>query len=277
MNMTFRNLLLRYSAALILFFAPLSALAIDTVSFDLDETLISSGNMTDGDLKKAKALGFKIQKTKSGEYEYIVRPGAQEVLEHAKKLGFKVIVITANCDVYARDIIASSGLGTYVDAIYTDEDLRRDYNTDYDTYPYHRNRVYKPARTFVKKAGRTVERYTVGTFNGFVKRSFLYITGNNNIRPYIPAPNTAKYPPIYGSRFHVDDTLRHVDQPMDFIGVHVLDFDGTKNIKYSAEGRASWTYDVMEKLDYLKKYGWVDLYRREYHSDPVQSEVIPIR
>ncbi len=266
----------RFLLALSLFFAPLAALAIETVSFDLDETLISSGNMTDGDLKKAKALGFKIQKTKSGDYEYIVRPGAEEVLEHAKRLGFKIIVITANCDVYARDIVSSSGLGRYIDAIYSDEDLRRDYNTDYNTYPYHRNRTYKPARTFVKKAERSLERYTIGTFNGFIKRGFLYIAGNNNIRPYIPAPNTAKYPPIYGSRFHVDDTLRHVDQPMDFIGVQVLEFDGTKAIKYSAEGKPSWTYDVIEKLDYLKKYGWVDLYRRQYHSDPVQSVVVPI-
>ncbi len=244
------------------------------ISFENTEIAFNGKSLSD--LKKAKTLGYKIQKTKSGEFEYIVRPGAEEVLDHAKELGFKVIVITANSDTYARDIIASSGLGRYVDAIYTDEDLRRDYNTDYTTYPYHRNRTYKPARTFIKKAERSFERYTIGTFNGFIKRSFLYIAGNNNIRPYIPAANTAKYPPIYGSRFHVDDTLKHVDQPMDFIGVHVLEFDGTKAIKYSAEGKPSLTYDLIEKLDYLKKYGWVDLYRREYHSDPVQSVVVPI-
>jgi protein tyrosine phosphatase (PTP) superfamily phosphohydrolase (DUF442 family) len=271
--MTFSNSLLRFSLALALFFAPLSALAIDTVSFDLDETLISSGNMTDGDLKKAKELGFKILKTKSGDYEYIVRPGAAEVLAHAKELGFRVVVITCNFDDYARDIISSSDLHSYVDAIYSADDLRNDYNTDYETYPYHRNRVYKPARSTIKKLERGTERLTLGVFEGVVKRSFLYIVGNHNIRPYYPSANFSKYPPIYGSRFHVDDTERHVDQPMDFVGVHVSEFDGTKQIRYSAEGKPSWTYDVMEKLEYLKKYGWVDLYRREYHSDPVISEV----
>lgn len=275
--MSLHNFLLRFSLALTVFFSPLAALAIDTVSFDLDETLVSSSNMTDGDLDKAKALGYKIQKTKSGEYEYIVRPGAEEVLSHAKKLGFRVIVITSNFDNYARDIISSSNLNQYVDAIYTAEDLRRDYNSDFTTYPYHRNRVYKPARTFVKKTERSLERYTIGTFNGFVKRGFLYVIGNNNIRPYIPAANTAKYPPIYGARLLVDDTLRNIDQPLDFVGIQVPDFDGTKPLRYSAEAKPSWTYDVIEKLDYLKKYGWVDLYRRQYHSDPVQSEVVPVK
>jgi|GEM_PF-3465494 len=265
--------LLRLSFAFALFFAPLAALAVDTVSFDLDETLISSGNMTDGDLKKAKQLGFNIKKSRTGDFEYIVRPGADEVLKHAKELGFRVIVITANYDDYARDVIGSSELAPYIDAIYTAEDLSRDYNTDYTSYPYHRNRVYNPARSPLKKFERGVRRLTIGTFDGFVKRGFLYVTGNGNIRPYIPMANTAKYPPIYGSRFHVDDTERHVDQPMDFVGIRVPEFDGTKSIRYSADGQPSWTYDLIEKLDYLKKYGWVDLYRREYHADPVISEV----
>ena len=268
--------LTRFSLALLLFITPLAVFAIETVSFDLDETLISSSNMTRGDLKRAKELGYKISKTKSGDYQYIVRPGADEVLAYAKELGFKVIVITANYESYARDIVYSSGLNKYIDAIYSAEDLRRDYNTDFERYPYHRNRTYKPARSTVKKIGRGAERLTKGVYDGVLKRSFLYITGNTNIRPYIPSANAAKYPPIYGSRFHIDDTLRHVDQPLDFVGVHVQEFDGTKALRYSPEGKPSWTYDLMEKLDYLKKYGWVDLYRREYHSDPVQSEVLPV-
>ncbi len=266
--------MIRFFLVLSFVFSSLVVFAQDTVSFDLDETLISSANMTRGDLRKAQSLGYKIYKTKSGEYSYVVRPGAEELLAYAKDLGFRVIIITANLESYAKDILNSSGLSKYIDAVYTAEDLEEDYNEDFDKYPYHRNRTYKPAKTFVKKTARTLKQYTVGLYNPVLKRSFLYITGSTNIRPYIPSLNSAKYPPIYGSRFHVDDTLRHVDQPLDYVGVHVPDFDGTKVSKYNSE--PVWIQDIKEKLDYLKKYGWEDLFRREYHRDPLESVVEPI-
>lgn len=264
--------MLKKIALLIVLALSFSPVAAEIISFDLDETLISSANMTRWDINKAKKLGYNVGKSKDG-FKYVVRPGAEEILKYANDLGFEVMILTHNFGDYARDILASSGLDKYVTKVKSIEDLKLDYNEDFDTYPYHRNRTYKASKTTVQKTAGFFKRYTVGLYKGTLKRSALFLTGNTNIRPYLPAANTKKYPPIYGSRLHIDNSTYNVDAPLDFVGILVPDFDGTDLEPLEADGTASWIVPLKSILDYMKKYSWQDLYRREYHKDPIESKV----
>jgi hypothetical protein len=243
-----------------------SALEQLTVSFDLDETLISSANLTNKDLQKVKLLGYDIGTSNKEGVAYIVRPDAEKVLKHAKELGFKVIVITYGHRDYANDILESSGLIKYVDLVKSLEDIKKPYNIDYKTYPYHRNKTY-PQHDFWQLC-------TGDLYKSLLVRSWQRLNGNKNIHAYIPSANINKYPPIYGSRLHIDNTLSHVDNPEDFVGIKVSNFFATELEPQDADGNYIWSKQVIEALDFLKAKGWVELYRKYYGKDPIIDEVL---
>lgn len=237
----------------------------EIVSFDLDETLIASNKLHDSDFKKVINSGYELLSSKKG-LKFVIRPDAERVLEHAQSLDFKIIVITHNIRKYAEDILNSSGLFRYIDEIISNEDLKKSYNRDFQTYPYHRNRTY-PQQSFLRT-------WTVGFYKSFIAKGFLNLIGNKNIHPFLPSRNINKYPPIYGSRFHVDNAIYNVENPLDFVGVKVTDFLGTSPEPKDANGNYIWSKQVMEQLDFLKQHGWVELYRRNYGKDPI-NEIIP--
>jgi len=209
---------------------------------------------------------YKLHKSRKGR-DYIIRPDAQRVLKHAKDNGFRVIIITCNLKKYADDILESSGLIKYIDGIKSNEDLRKAYNKDFDTYPRHRNKLIKQKRF--------LNRWTKGFYNASVKRSFLRMLGNKNIKPYLPKKYIEKYPPLYGSRFHVDNLYKHVKAPLDYVGLNVSPFYGTDLELSDESGEYLWSETVIQELDSLKQYGWERLYFEKYLKQPV-IDYVPV-
>lgn len=232
-----------------------SVLAVDrVVSFDLDETLISSNQLKKNDLKLAEGLGCKLDKTPRGQI-YIVRPGAFELLDYCKSRNVSLILISANNRAYVSDILESSGLFKYFDKVITQEDLRSSANRDYQKYPNHRNLTY-PQHS-------ALYNHSIGFWKSYIGIGFQRLLGNSNLHPFIAHTQTAKYPPQYGSRIHVDNSWVHVDKPVDFVGIKVDDFLGLK------EENSDWIKPVKKQIDIYLKHGWQYLYLETYKKNPV--------
>lgn len=242
-------------------FLPVSA---KRVSFDLDETLISSANLTNKDIKKAKELGYEVKESEEGRL-YIIRPGAEELLKYADDQDLEIYVITLNLYEYADDILYSSGLFKYVDELIANDDLLEPYNRDFEKYPRHRNNLLKQ-KNFM-------QRWTTGFYGAYIKRGWLNITGNKNIQPYVPKKYLEKYPPIYGSRLHIDNSSRHVNEPIDYIGIKVRPFYGLQEAPKDDEGNYIWVKDIKEVLDSFNEDGWEKLYEDTYSQKPNSEEV----
>jgi hypothetical protein len=234
------------------------------LSFDFDETLAQSNHLTKKNLILVKEQGYKVQTTKKGQ-DYIIRPGAEELLKFAQGQGFELIIFTHNYRDYAVDILNDSGLSKYFTKVKAHEDVVKNYNHDYRTYPYHRNITYPQNSLF--------KTYTIDLYNGFFKNLFLDLIGNKNIVPYIPCTNCAKYPPLYGSRVHIDNAFYHVDKPVDFVGIKVDDFYALKPEPVDKNGNFIWVEKIKSDILNIKKNGWVDFYRYKYSKDPVLMDV----
>lgn len=238
------------------------------IAFDLDETLIASDRMTKEDISTAKRLGYKVNTSLKGQ-QYVIRPGAVEILEYAKRQGFNLMIFTNNEKSYAKDILGSSGLAKYFDKVIANEDVRKPYNRDFALYPNHRNNVHPQQRSKFKV-------YTVGFYKGYVKRSFQHLIGNKNIHPYIPKYYSAKYPPIYGARVLIDNSAYNVDAPLDFVGIKVPDFLALTEEPRNPDNSFVWVENLKKDLYFLKEYGWVELYRVKYKRAP-ENKVIQVQ
>jgi hypothetical protein len=233
----------------------------DTISFDLDETLISSDRLTNNHMKAAQRLGYKLEQSSSGQY-YILRPGAIKLLEYCKSKDLSLILITSNTRPYAVDILDHSGLFKYFDRVISQEDLRSKANRDYAKYPHHRNLNYPQSSGFYN--------HTLGLYKTFVLRSCQRLFGNSNIHPFVAATNTAKYPPQYGSRLHIDNSLNHVDRPIDFVGIKVAEFTGLELEAQNPNGDYLWVVELKTTIDQYLSNGWQKLYYTLYNKAPIQ-------
>ncbi len=251
---------------------PKKAIVLDKnskyLAFDLDETLIASDRMTKEDISTAKRLGYKVNTSLDGQ-QYVIRPGAIEILEYAKRQGFNLMIFTNNKKSYAKDILGSSGLAKYFDKVIANEDVRKPYNRDFALYPNHRNNVHPQQKSKFKL-------YTVGVYKGYVKRSFQHLTGNKNIHPYMPRYYNAKYPPIYGARVLIDNSAYNVDAPLDFVGIKVPDFLGLIEEPRNPDNSFVWVENLKKDIYFLKEYGWVELYRVKYKRAP-ENKVIQVQ
>lgn len=239
------------------------------VAFDLDETLVCSDKLTKEAVRSARLLGYEI-KTSLGGQEYIIRPGAFEILEYAKSLGFRLMIFTNNRKEYAQDILASSGLLKYFDKIISNNEVKQKYNRDAILYPHHRNFVHDPG-------GNKFAFYTKGFYSATVKKSVQrWILGNKNIHPYFPAYYSSKYPPIFGARVLIDNSTFNVEDPLDFVGIKVPEFFGQELEPRDEDNNFIWVENLKIDLKYLYEYGWVELYKREYHKEPL-IESLPVQ
>ncbi len=229
------------------------------LSIDLDETLIASDKLIDSRVREAKELGYEVLVTEEGQ-EYVVRPGAIDLLKYAQAQGFKLLLFTQNTRDYALDILNDSGLWSYFADIKSNEDLRSKSNRDYKKYPHHRN-LYYPQDSWLKA-------HTIGLYRGYVKRGAQRLIGNSNIHPYVPCTECLKYPPMYGARVHIDNSERHTDRPLDYVGINVVDFDADKIEAKNSNGDYLWVEELKPQLDFLKEYGWEKLYWQNYKRAP---------
>ena len=141
------------------------------------------------------------------------------------------------------------------------------YNADFKTYPNHRNRTHKNKRSLL-------ETYTKGLCRGLIQRGFLSLQGNKNIHWYIPCYNCDKYPPIYGSRVLIDNSNYNIENPIDFIGIHVDEFTALELDALDSQGNYAWVEKLKQDLLYLKRYGWTKLYKKKYDKEPDATPVI---
>lgn len=242
-----------------------AALNTDTiVSFDLDETLVESNHLGKAELKKAKELGYEIKKTVNGQ-DYIIRPGAIDLLEFAKSQGLTMMLFTHNTRDYAEDILESSGLAKYFTKIKAHEDVLKPYNVDFTKYPHHRNISY-PQKSIL-------ETYTVDLYEGLIVTNFQRMQGECNIHPFMPCINCAKYPPLYGARVHIDNSEVHIDKPLDFVGIGLDDFYADRLETKDANGRYLWAETIKNDLLYLKLHNWIELYKQKYKKEPIVDAV----
>lgn len=248
----------------VLFFILISfsslAVSADYIAFDMDETLIQSDKLLNKDVVVAKELGFDVKESNKG-IDYIIRPGAVEILDYAKEQGFDLMVISHNVKPYLVDILTSSGLDKYFDKIIAHEDLVKPVNIDFETYPQHRNKTYPQ--------WSLVDAYRHSFVNGFIVRGWQNFTGNKNIHPYLPSTNNAKYPPMYGARVLIDNAVYNVENPVDFVGIKVSEFYARDPEELSEE----WIEELKDNIDLLKTEGWVELYKAKYNKEPVLEEV----
>lgn len=247
----------------ILLFASTPVFAL-TVSFDLDETLIQSNHLDRNALKRAEELGYEIKTTESGQ-DYIVRPGAVDLLDFAKSLGFDLIIFTHNYHDYAREILDDSGLAKYFIDLRSHEDAVAAYNRDYVLYPNHRNITYPQSTIW--------QVYTINLYDGLIKNYFIKLMGNHNVQTFVPCYECAKYPPAYGARVHIDNSGDHVYDPVDFVGIKVEPFYADALEAKTANGDYVWEVKIKEDLLYLKRNGWSRLYNHKYGKEADTQEV----
>lgn len=239
---------------------------IDTrLAFDLDETLIESNKLSNKALKQAQRLGFEIKSTKSG-LKYIIRPGAFEVLSFAKEQGFDLDLMTLNNDKYAEEILKDSGMDKYFSRIISREDMTKDYNRDFKTYPNHRNKLHYP-----KHQPRL--SYIKNFWQGYIIRSLQKCIGNSNIGPYIPCTSCDKYPPIYGIRVLIDNAKYNVEDPVDFVGILVNNFEAKILEPQNKLGDYIWADKVKTDIGKIKSLGWIEFYKLKYGKYPIIDEV----
>lgn len=236
------------------------------IAFDLDETLIESCELDKEALDKAEKLGYKIRKSAKGQ-DYIVRPGAFELLDFAKQKGFSLMIMTHNDPDYAEDILSSSGLKKYFDEVRSIDDCKKVYNLDFQTYPNHRNKVHATKFEPVKK-------YLDTFYKGYVLNSVKRFQGNSNIHPYLPCINCDKYPPMFGARVLFDNSDYNIEDAIDYAGVKVDPFYANKPEKrISEQGDYLWVELIKRDLIYLQDHDWYEYYELKFHNKPVLDEV----
>ncbi len=235
------------------------------LSFDLDETLVESNHLGHKELKKARELGYEIKTTVNGQ-DYIIRPGAIQLLDFAHSQGFEMMILTHNYQKYAQDILESSGLAKYFTNLKAHEDVVKPFNVDFQKYPNHRNRTY-PQKSIL-------ETYTVDLYQGMLVTTFRRMEGEHNIHSFMPCTNCSKYPPLYGARVHIDNAEQHVEgPPVDFVGILVDDFYADKLEPRNANGDYLWVEKLKADIIYLKQHNWQELYKNKYKKAPVDQKV----
>lgn len=251
----------------VLFFSFNTAFAYNgKIAFDLDETLIESDKLDRSALKLAEELGFDVKRSAKGQ-DYIVRPGAFELLDFAKAEGFSLMIMTHNRPEYAADILKSSGLDKYFDEVRSMEDCKKVYNLDFQTYPNHRNKVYAQER-------QSFFKYLDTLMKGFVGNSVKRFQGNSNIHPYLPCVNCDKYPPIYGARVLYDNSSYNIEDAIDYAGVKVEPFYADEPLeRLSEHGEYLWVREIKNDLKFLKDHEWYEFYELKFHKKPVIDEV----
>ena len=235
------------------------------VAFDLDETLIESTELDLKHLDRAQALGYKVE-TSKGNQDYIVRPGAFELLDYAVSQGFTLMIMTHNRPDYAKDILESSGLDKYFSEVRTMADCKMPYNLNFQRFPYHRNKVHKTEKS-------DFERYISTFYHGFIEKNLVRLQGNKNIHPYLPCLNCDKYPPLYGARVLFDNSSYNIEDAVDFAGVKVAPFYAQEELEKLDSGEYKWVEAIKSDLDYLKNHTWIEFYRFKFSKDPVNSDV----
>lgn len=236
------------------------------IAFDLDETLIESTELDREAIKAAKELGYEVKRSAKGQ-DYIVRPGANELLDYAKAHGFNLMIMTHNRPKYAKDILKSSGLDKYFDEVRSMKDCKQIYNLDFSTYPNHRNKVHVVE-------GSAVSRYLSTFYKGFVLKSIKRFQGNSNIHPYLPCVNCDKYPPIYGARVLFDNSDYNIENSIDYVGVKVEPFYAREPQKrISEQGDYLWVDLIKKDLKYLEDHEWHEYYQLKFHKQPILDEV----
>lgn len=239
------------------------------IAFDLDETLIESDKLDKKSLDLARGLGYDIEKSSLGQ-DYIVRPGAFELLDFAKSQGFALMIMTHNRPDYAADILESSGLIKYFDEVRSMEDCKKVYNIDFQTYPNHRNKIHK-------REGSSITNYLGTFYKGYVQNSLKRMQGNKNIHPYLPCVNCDKYPPIYGARVLFDNSDYNIEDAIDYAGVKVEPFYAKKlEAKVSNQGDFLWVDAIKHDLEYLKEHEWYEFYEYKFNTKPVIEDVVII-
>jgi phosphoglycolate phosphatase-like HAD superfamily hydrolase len=169
----------------------------ETIVLDSDETIFACDKLTKRMKTRAKKLGYQIKKSLEGR-EYILRPGALELLSYTgtlellrymKERGHKIILCTRNLRNYMEDLVKSSGIGEYVDAVVTREDLlSAPENEDFKKYPHHAARIGAWERF---TSG--LYRNTIGTVEHGMRFIKAKLTGRVNPRPD-EGPKLNKYP-----------------------------------------------------------------------------------
>ena len=236
------------------------------IAFDLDETLIESDKIDKKLLETARELGYKVETSIKGQ-DYIVRPGAYELLDFAKAEGFDLMIFTHNRPEYAKDILESSGLDKYFSEVRSMEDCKKVYNLDFSTYPNHRNKVHAQKK-------QNFFRYLDTLMKGFVGNSVKRFQGNTNIHPYLPCLNCDKYPPLYGARVLYDNSSYNIEDAIDFAGIKVDPFYGDSVQKrITSQGDFLWVDSIKKDLKFLKDHEWDELYELKFHKKPVLDEV----
>jgi hypothetical protein len=230
------------------------------VAFDMDETLVQSDKLLNKDIERARELGFDVRTTNQG-WVYIIRPGAIELLDYAESLGLELIMMSHNIKPYLETILSDSEMERYFKKVISQEDVSQKINMDFDRFPNHRNRVYPQPDLF--------ESYLNHFYEAFIVRSFQRLLGNKNIHPYLPSTNNAKYPPMFGARVLIDDTFRHTDSPIDFVGIPVVKFFASTDSELSSE----WIEPIKLDLKMLSEQGWIELYKIKYGIDPIIEDV----
>lgn len=243
---------------------PVFATEKQLISFDLDETLVASDKLLNSDVIKAKKLGYEVKTSVNGQ-DYIVRPGALELLEFAKGQGFEMMIFSHNTKAYVMDILESSDLAKYFTKVKTHEDVIKAYNVDFKKYPNHRNKTLEQ--------DSILQIYTQGLYEGYLVRSFQRMQGNHNIHAYLPCTNCSKYPPLYGARVHIDNSKPHVKNPVDYVGIKVKPFYGLSAEPVNANGDYVWVAKLENDLLELKQEGWIEFYKEKYDKAPNTAPV----
>lgn len=249
----------------------------EIITFDLDETLISCNKLTNAMKKAGQKLGYKLYKSKEGS-EFFVRPGAEELLKWIKDQGFKIVVSSRNFEKYEDDILASCGLGQYVDYTTGHMDLVESAKAaDKKKFPNHPNNKLG----ILTWSGRVTHSVFKGIFKDTLWRGFKhYVLRDQNIKPYFPvaAWRNNKYPPyLSGSRVLIDnlyeETLINSKASEDWVALNPGEFYGDKEEPKNKDGEYTWVANIKKGLNIQKNQGWKALYEREYHKKPIDDKV----
>lgn len=247
-----------------------------TLTFDLDETLVSAQNLTEAMKAQGQELGYQLLTSKAGK-EYFLRPGVIDLFKNLKSQGFNIAVASRNFETYVKDIVSSSEMAPYVSRATGIESILGDTeNMNFERFPHHPNNV----GIFGRIAGIT-QRFTSGMVKS-AKRMVMSLW-NKNIHAYFPQDlsKSKKYPPyLSGSHVLFDNLYTKVKvdayRSKDWVAKDPGFFDGTEPEKKLPNGQYEWVANVLAAAEKLKdpKQGWQALYREEFDGeDPIEDPV----
>lgn len=243
------------------------------ISFDMDETLISYNKLSNSGKEKARMLGYKFQVSDKKKKEFILRPGAIELMQYLRDNGFKIVVSSRNLRSNVEDIVESSDLRYYVDHYTGLEDLVDDPNNqNFKLMPRHPNNL-----PFIEKLIGFLHTWLIRFPEKFIWRSVLSMF-NENINPYIPSYpwEINKYTPyLSGSRVLIDnlyeENKRNALRSKDWVALDPGEFLGLELEKKNARGEYTWVSKIKKAALILKEKGWQELYIREYGEQPIDE------